>query len=68
MWQTLMNDFRGLHEKKNCAFPLTLLRMGEGGGRQKGPLTSFSPVTSTNVGVSPKNCLTFSYNPFATLV
>ena len=41
---------------------------GEG---QKAPLpspTSFSPVTSTNVGIIPQNFLTFSFNPFATLV
>ena len=30
--------------------------------------TSFSPVTSTNVGFGPQNFLTFSFNPFATLV
>ena len=30
--------------------------------------TSSSPVTSTNVGVRPKNFLTFSFNLFATLV
>ena len=29
---------------------------------------SFSPVTSTNVGINPPNCLTFSFNPLATLV
>ena len=34
----------------------------------KGPNTSFSPVTSENVGISPKNFLTFSFNPFTTLV
>ena len=34
---------------------------------QKGPPSSFSPVTSTNVRIGPKNVLTFSYNPFATL-
>ena len=28
----------------------------------------FSSVTSTNVGISPKNFLTFSFNPFARLV
>ena len=43
----------------------------DGGGQwragQKGPPTSFSPVTSTNVGISPQNFLTFSFNPFATL-
>ena len=27
---------------------------------QKGPTTSFSPVTSTNVGIGPQNFLTFS--------
>ena len=40
-----------------------------GGGGKKVPLpTSFSSVTSTNVGFGPKNFLTFSFNPFATLV
>ena len=43
---------------------LTLLRMGG----QKGPPTSFSPATSTNIGFGPKNFLTFSFNTFATLV
>ena len=48
---------------------LTLFRMGgEGRRRKKAPLTSFSFVTSTNVGFSPKNILTFSFNPFPTLV
>ena len=38
-------------------------------GVQKAPsLTSFSPVTSTNVGISPKNFLTFSFNLFVILV
>ena len=32
------------------------------------PPTSFSPVTSTNIGISPQNFLTFSFNTFATLV
>ena len=31
----------------------------------KRPPTSFSPVTSANIGISPKNFLTFSFNPFA---
>ena len=35
-------------------------------GGQKGPLTSFSLVTSTNVGISHPNFLTFSFNPFIT--
>ena len=38
------------------------------GGGQKGPPTSFVPVTSINVGIVPQNFLTFSFNPFATLV
>ena len=37
-------------------------------GGQKGPPTSFSPVTSTNIGIRPQNVLTFSFNPFVTLV
>ena len=44
---------------------LTLFRMG------LGPPTlakSFSPVTSTNVEISPKNFLIFSFSPFATQV
>ena len=38
------------------------------GQGQKDPPTNFCPVTSTNVGISPKNFLTFSYNPFDRLV
>ena len=40
---------------------LTLFRMG--GGGKKAPPTSFSPVTSTNVRISPQNFLTFSLLP-----
>ena len=32
------------------------------------PATSFPPVTSTNVGFGSQKFLTFSFNPFATLV
>ena len=39
----------------------------DAGGKQVPP-TSFSPVTSTNVGLGPQNFQTFSLNPFATLV
>ena len=39
-----------------------------GSGGQKAPRTSFSPVTSTNVGISSQNILTFSFSPFGTLV
>ena len=41
-------------------------------GRQKAPLpfapTSFSHGNYKNVGISLQNFLTFSFNPFATLV
>ena len=40
----------------------------DGKGGQRGPPTSFSPITSTNVGLSPQNFLTFSFNTFATVV
>ena len=48
---------------------LILFRMvgGEGGG-EKRPPTSFSPVTSTNVGIRPQNVLTLSFKPFDRLV
>ena len=35
---------------------------------QDGGPTSFSPVTSANAGISPQNVLTFSFDPFPTLV
>ena len=45
-------------------------RGGGGRGVQKAPTppTSFSPVTSTNVGIRLQNFLTFSFNPFDRLV
>ena len=52
--------------KFNTSVNLTLLRMG--GEAKRHPPTSFSPVTSTNVGFGPQNFLTFSFNLFATLV
>ena len=67
------------NRKSNIANPLVLLEdfllnpiqdCWGGGGGPKGPtLTSFSPATSTNVGVRPQNflTLTFSFNPFGTL-
>ena len=48
---------------------LTLFRRGgRGRGSKKATPTSFSPVTSINVALSPENFPTFSFNPFATLV
>ena len=46
---------------------LTLFWDKGGGGAQKGPPTSFSPVISENVGISLKNILTFGFNSFPTL-
>ena len=42
--------------------------MGVGGDEKAPPATNFSPATSTNVGISSQNFLTFSFNPFATLL
>ena len=53
---------------KSGAFFLTLFRMGGGGGGKKASPTSFSPVTSTNVGFGRQNFLTFSFNPFVKIV
>ena len=39
-----------------------------GGGCKKGPPTRCSSVTSANVGISPKNFLTFNFKPFSTIV
>ena len=46
---------------------LALFNVRMGGGK-KGLPSSFSPVTSINVGISPKHFLIFSFNPFATLI
>ena len=40
---------------------------GTGRGAKRPPV-SFSSVTSANVGISPQKFLTFSFNPFATLM
>ena len=40
----------------------------EGWGWAEAPPTSFAPVTSTNIRISPQNFLTFSVNPFDRLV
>ena len=38
------------------------------GTKSSAPPTSFSPVTSTNVKIRHQNFVTFSFNPFSTLV
>ena len=69
--QTFLNVFR-IHVLWRQDYPisLTLFKMERGA---KGPPppshpTTFSPVTSTNVGIRPKNFLTSSFNPFDRLV
>ena len=49
---------------------LTINPIQDGGmeGKPPPPPTSFSPATSTNVGFGHQHFLTFSFNPFATLV
>ena len=37
------------------------------GGAKRSSI-SFSPITFTNLGISHQNFLTFSFNPFATLM
>ena len=66
------------HKVINCthAKSLQVIKSGfnpiqdEDGGAAKQPPshTIFSPVTSTNVVISPQKILTFSFNSFATLV
>ena len=46
---------------------LNPIQDGRGGGA-KTPPTSFSPVTSTNVGIDRQNFLTLSFDPSSTLV
>ena len=53
---------------KKYRFPESLINPIQERGWAKRPATSFFPVTSTNVRISPYNFLTFSFNPFATLV
>ena len=35
---------------------------------QNGPLYQFFSATFTNLGISPQNIMTFSFNPFAILL
>ena len=60
--------WQGPNTAQKWSFSLTLIKIGERLKRGGGAPTIFSPVTSTNVGISPKNYLAFSFNPFATIV
>ena len=60
-----------LHQTHEKAFSLleSVNPIHDGGGRgKKPPSTGFSPVISPKVGINPQNFVTFSFNPFATLV
>ena len=63
-WHEEFDEFWHKHSKISKIYTLTLFRMGGG----KAPATRFSSVTSANVRISPPNFLTFSFNPFVTLV
>ena len=52
---------------QNKGESLTLLRMGGGGAKSLPPI-SFSPITSTNVGTNPQSFLSYSFDPFVTLL
>ena len=54
-------------DRKNLTVVLNPIQDGGGGGAKRHSPSIFSPVTSTNVGISPQNFLTSSYNPFAIL-
>ena len=57
-----------IYRTRKGSFHCTFFNPIQDGVGQKGPPTSFFPVTSTNVRIGPQNFLTFSFNPFATLV
>ena len=60
----VLTSHKFLKETRMWTYPIQ-----DGGERaKKVPPTSFSPVTSTNVGISHQNFLIFSFNPFPTLL
>ena len=62
------NNNNNSNNNKNNTVVYSVNPIQDGGLGAKRPPTSFSPVTSTNVEFGPQNFLTFSFNPFATLV
>ena len=54
-------------ETKALSHSFNLIQDGRGRGGKKVLPTIFSPVTSTKLGISSPNILTFSFNFFATL-
>ena len=51
-----------------CSFEILTSLSDSTDGFMSSCLGQFSSVTSANVGIGPQNFLTFSFNPFATLV
>ena len=66
-----MNWLNEIRTNTEINVPGDLNPIQDGGEGAKSPpslFISFSSVTSTNVGISPQNILTFSFNSFTTLV
>ena len=63
-----MSRVGNLSSKQRVHFHAYFFKPIQDGEGPKRPPTSFSPATSTNVEISPHNFLTFSFNPFVTLV
>ena len=65
-------EYSGKHLRWSLFFNPIQNRRGGGGGAgrwgKKAPCTSFFPVISTKVRITPKIFLTFNFNPFATLM
>ena len=61
--QKIQNQF----SKENGCIENKWINPIQDGGSKRSP-TSFSSVTSANVGLSPQNILTFIFNPFPTLM
>ena len=59
-----VNGLINLIKRNVCAYPV---QNGRRTGPKRPPI-GFSPVASTNVGISPQNFLAISFNPFATLL
>ena len=62
---TNFSKFTGKHLCQGLIF--NPIQDGGGGGAKRSPPTSFSPVTSTKVGISHQNFLTLGFNPFTTM-
>ena len=73
-FQTVNGAFEVLRENQKFGLEFEMLGgvfnpiQNRGGGEQKGPPTSFSPVTSRKVGTSLQNFLAFSFNLLSTLM